>query len=74
MVFYGLGNFVSDQIWSRDHQQGVILLVTFQDTTMVRFDFIPTVVLQDGTVLLADELESQEIIERIELSSSLLSD
>jgi poly-gamma-glutamate synthesis protein (capsule biosynthesis protein) len=74
MVFYGLGNFVFDQIWSRDHQQGVILLVTFQDTTMVRFDFIPTVVLQDGTVLLADELESLEIIERIELSSSLLSD
>jgi poly-gamma-glutamate synthesis protein (capsule biosynthesis protein) len=72
MVFFGLGNFVFDQIWARDHQQGVILLVTFQETTMVGFDFIPTVVLQDGTVLLADEIESMEIIERIELSSSLL--
>jgi poly-gamma-glutamate synthesis protein (capsule biosynthesis protein) len=74
MVFYGLGNFVFDQVWSRDHQQGVILQVTFQETTMVGFDFIPTVVLQDGTVLLADETESLEIIERIELSSSLLGD
>jgi poly-gamma-glutamate capsule biosynthesis protein CapA/YwtB (metallophosphatase superfamily) len=72
MVLYGLGNFVFDQIWARDHQQGVILLVTFQETTMVGFDFIPTVVLQDGTVLLADEIESMEIIERIERSSSLL--
>jgi poly-gamma-glutamate synthesis protein (capsule biosynthesis protein) len=74
MVFYGLGNFVFDQVWSRDHQQGVILQVTFQETTMVGFDFIPTVVLQDGTVLLADETESMEIIDRIELSSSLLGD
>jgi hypothetical protein len=29
-------------------------------------------VLQDGTVLLADALEAQEIIDRIEESSSLL--
>jgi poly-gamma-glutamate synthesis protein (capsule biosynthesis protein) len=72
MVFYGLGNFVFDQVWSRDHQQGVILLVTFQETTVVGFEFIPTVVLQDGTVLLADESEAAEIIERIEASSELL--
>jgi poly-gamma-glutamate synthesis protein (capsule biosynthesis protein) len=72
MVFYGLGNFVFDQVWSRDHQQGVILLVTFQETTVVRFEFVPTVVLQDGTVLLADPQEAQQIIDRIEESSAIL--
>jgi poly-gamma-glutamate capsule biosynthesis protein CapA/YwtB (metallophosphatase superfamily) len=74
MVFYALGNFVFDQVWSRDHQQGVILLVTFQETTVVGFEFIPTVVLQDGTVLLADAQEAQEIIDRIEESSNLLTE
>jgi poly-gamma-glutamate synthesis protein (capsule biosynthesis protein) len=74
MVFYGLGNFVFDQVWSRDHQQGVILLVTFQETTVIGFEFIPTVVLQDGTVLLADPTEAQEIVERIEASRDLLND
>ncbi|MEN8243214.1 MAG: CapA family protein, partial [Chloroflexota bacterium] len=72
MAFYSLGNFVFDQIWSRDHQQGVILRVTFQETTMVGFEFFPTVVLQDGTVLLADEQEAAEIVDRIEESSALL--
>jgi poly-gamma-glutamate synthesis protein (capsule biosynthesis protein) len=74
LVFYGLGNFVFDQIWSRDHQQGVILSVTFQETTVVGFEFIPTVVLQDGTVLLAGEQDARETLERIEESSALLED
>lgn len=75
MVFYGLGNFVFDQIWSRDHQQGVILKVVFQETTLVSFEFIPTVVDQDGTVHLAGFEESQEILERIEsLSKAIIVD
>ena len=72
LVFYGLGNFVFDQIFSRDHQQGVILLVTFQETTVVGFEFIPTVVLQNGTVLLADEDDAAVIFDQIEASSALL--
>jgi poly-gamma-glutamate synthesis protein (capsule biosynthesis protein) len=72
MVFYGLGNFVFDQVWARDHQQGVILIVTFQEDTLVGFELIPTVVLQDGTVLRADPQEALEILERIEEASALL--
>lgn len=65
-VFYSLGNFVFDQIWARDHQQGVILLVTFEKTKIVEFEFIPTIVDQDGTVQFATEDEKNEILSRIE--------
>lgn len=65
-VFYSLGNFVFDQIWARDHQQGVILKVMFEGTSIVDFEFIPTVVDQDGTVHLAAGEEKTEILERIE--------
>ncbi len=65
-VFYSLGNFVFDQIWSRDHQQGAILLVTFAGEEIIQFEFIPTVVDQDGTVHLAVGEEEQEIRQRIE--------
>ena len=65
-VFYGLGNFVFDQIWARDHQQGVILLVKFEGTELVNYQMIPTIVDQDGTVHFADELEAQEVLERIQ--------
>jgi poly-gamma-glutamate synthesis protein (capsule biosynthesis protein) len=65
-VFYSLGNFVFDQIWARDHQQGVILLVTFERETIVNFELIPTVVDQDGTVHLAGVQEKNEILARID--------
>lgn len=72
-VFYSLGNFVFDQIWSRDHQQSVILKVIFYEDEIVGYEFVPTVVEQDGTVLLAIGDEKDEILERIDTLSEALS-
>ena len=72
MVFYGLGNFVFDQIWSRDHQQSVMLLIKFQGVNLISFRFIPTVVDQDGTVHLATDVETKEILDRITEASQQL--
>jgi len=67
-----LGNFVFDQNWARDHQQGVILLVTFQGTEMVDYQLIPTHVDVDGRVHIAGEQEAAEILTRMdEVSRSL---
>ncbi len=71
-VFYGLGNFVFDQDWARDHQQGVILLVTFQGTEVVDYQLIPTHVDVDGRVHIAGDLEAAEILARIEEASRSL--
>ena len=65
-VFYGLGNFVFDQSWARDHQQGIILRVRFDGDRFLDFDLIPTHVDGDGRVHIADPEEAQEILERIE--------
>ncbi|MBN2499973.1 MAG: CapA family protein [Anaerolineales bacterium] len=70
-VFYGLGNFVFDQSL-RDHQQGVILEVTFRGTEFVGYELIPTHVDRDGAVYIADEDEAAEILERIETASAKL--
>ena len=72
MVFYGLGNFVFDQNWALDHQQGVMLLVTFQGTEMIDYQLIPTHVDFDGLVHIAGEIEAADILKRIdEISRSL---
>jgi poly-gamma-glutamate synthesis protein (capsule biosynthesis protein) len=71
-VFYGLGNFVFDQNWARDHQQGVILLVTFQGTELIDYQFIPTHVDFDGRVHIADPEEAEEILLRIQEASQAL--
>lgn len=72
MVFYGLGNFVFDQEWPPDHTQGVILLVTYEGTHMVDFEFIPTYFDSDGTVHIADPELATEILARIETVSKAL--
>ena len=71
-VFYGLGNFVFDQNWALDHQQGVILLVTFQGTEMVDYKLIPTHVDLDGRVHIASDQEAAEILARIDQVSRSL--
>lgn len=72
MVFYGLGNFVFDQNWDLHHQQGVMLVVTFEGRQMVDYQLIPTHVDFDGRVHLAGEQESLEILERIEAANRSL--
>jgi len=71
-VFYGLGNFVFDQNWDLHHQQGIILIVSFEGAELVDYQLIPTHVDFDGRVHIADELEAAQILERIaEVSRSL---
>jgi poly-gamma-glutamate capsule biosynthesis protein CapA/YwtB (metallophosphatase superfamily) len=70
-VFYGLGNFVFDQ-GLRDHQQGVILVVTFKGDRYAGYELIPTHVDQDGRVHIADEQESAEILKRIDEASNAI--
>jgi poly-gamma-glutamate synthesis protein (capsule biosynthesis protein) len=71
-VFYGLGNFVFDQTWARDHMQGVILRVSFVGQELLDYELIPTHVDGDGTVHLAGPAEAAEILERIEAASRKL--
>jgi len=72
-VFYGLGNFVFDQNWDLHHQQGVILVATFEGTELVDYQLIPTHVDFDGRVHIAGEQEADEILDRIaEVSNSLV--
>ena len=69
-VFYSLGNFVFDQVWARDHQQGAILLVTFEKGKVVGFEFLPTIAEQDGAVSLAEGEEREEILALLEALSA----
>ena len=71
-VFYGLGNFVFDQTWALDHQQGVILKVTFEGRRVRSYELIPTHVDEDGTVHMAGTEEAASILTRIDKVSQAL--
>ncbi|MEJ2708695.1 MAG: CapA family protein [Anaerolineales bacterium] len=68
-VFYGLGNFVFDQTWALDHQQGAILEVTFEGQRYAGYELIPTHVDGDGTVHIAGPEEAGDILERVQQAS-----
>lgn len=65
-VFYGLGNFVFDQIWARDHQQSIILIVRFEGTRLLDYQLVPAITDYDGTVHFASDQEAAEILQRLD--------
>ena len=67
-VFYGLGNFVFDQTWSPETQQGAILVLTFQGRHLIHYEYVPVHIDGDGTVHYAPPAEAAEILHHIEQS------
>ncbi len=68
-VFYGLGNFMFDQGWSQETQQGVILLLTFEGTRLTGQQLIPVHIDSDGRVHIAAMAEALEVLARITAAS-----
>lgn len=71
-VAYALGNFVFDQDWSLETQQGALLEVTFTGTRMTGARYIPIHVYDRFQPRLAEDAEAAAIIKRIEDASALL--
>jgi poly-gamma-glutamate synthesis protein (capsule biosynthesis protein) len=68
-VAYSLGNFVFDQDWSLETQQGALLSVTFTGTRMTSHAYTPVRIYDEYQPRLAPPAEARQIIERIESGS-----
>ena len=71
-VAYALGNFVFDQDWSVETQQGAMLEVTFTGTKMTSYAYTPIHVYDRYQPRLTESPETEEIIGRIEDASAKL--
>jgi poly-gamma-glutamate synthesis protein (capsule biosynthesis protein) len=71
-VAYALGNFVFDQDWSRETQQGVMLEVTFTGTRVTGTRYIPVHIYDEYQPRIAETAEAWEILGRIEAASAEL--
>jgi poly-gamma-glutamate synthesis protein (capsule biosynthesis protein) len=71
-VFYSLGSFVFDQDWSRETQQGIVVVVTFRGRELSDYDVLPVHIDGNGHVYIAESPEAEEILTRFqELSADL---
>ena len=71
-VAYALGNFVFDQDWSLETQQGVMLQLTFTGASLTATNYTPIHIHDNYQPRLAEPEEATQIIERIEIASSAL--
>lgn len=40
-IFYSLGNFIFDQMWSEETQKGIIVLITYQEKKLDKIEIVP---------------------------------
>jgi poly-gamma-glutamate synthesis protein (capsule biosynthesis protein) len=71
-VAYALGNFVFDQDWSLETQQGALLEVTFTGTKMTSYAYTPIHIYDRYQPRLAPPDEAAQIMQRIEAASAPL--
>jgi poly-gamma-glutamate capsule biosynthesis protein CapA/YwtB (metallophosphatase superfamily) len=73
-VAYALGNFVFDQAWSLETQQGALLEATFTGARLTSAHYTAIHIYDQYQPRLADAAESQQILDRIETASAKLLD
>lgn len=71
-VFYSLGSFVFDQDWSRETQQGIIVMVKFEGMELIDYDILPVHIEGNGHVYIAESPEAEEILARFNALSEKL--
>jgi poly-gamma-glutamate synthesis protein (capsule biosynthesis protein) len=64
-VFYSLGNFVFDQMWSQDTREGLMIRLNIKDKKLKNAELLPVVIDNYCCPRPADEAESQAILEKI---------
>jgi len=68
-VSYALGNFVFDQDWSLETQQGVVLEAVFHGTRLVSVRFLPVHIYDQHQPRWAEPSEGESILARMEEAS-----
>ena len=71
-IFYSLGNFVFDQMWSADTKEGLTLLITFQDHAIKKIELKPVIIDDYCCPRFANSDETALILSKIGLTDPIL--
>ncbi len=64
-IFYSLGNFIFDQMWSRKTKQGLIIKFIFEQNKNIKFSLTPIIIEDYCQPRIANEKEKLEILNRL---------
>ena len=73
-IFYSLGNFIFDQAWSKETQEGLIIKLTFTNTSITNTELMPIKIENwcQPRLLESTEPAYNDILERISTASDKL--
>ncbi len=71
LIAYSHGNFIFDQQWSKETQEGVVGEYLFHDKGLVDANFYPIVVDGSFQPKFTDKLQAEEILERMRQGSQI---
>lgn len=71
-IFYSLGNFIFDQMWSQDTREGLTVEVLFKDKNLSRITLRPIIIDNFCCPRWADEVETKSILSKINLTDPVL--
>ena len=74
LITYAHGNFIVDQMWSRETTLGVIGHYTFYDTKLVEVEFLPVVIEDYARPRLLEGAEAQAVLDGMRQASATLRD
>ncbi len=69
-IWYALGNFVFDQTWSEQTEEGLVLELTFSGSTLVQAWTHPTVILDGAQPNLLDPVSGEAVMDRVYAAST----
>jgi poly-gamma-glutamate synthesis protein (capsule biosynthesis protein) len=72
LITYSHGNFVFDQMWSRETRQGIVGRYTFSKNALVGVEFIPILIENYGQPRILEAAEAQPILQTLEIESKKL--
>lgn len=65
LIFYGLGNFFFDQMWSHETRQGIIPIITFEDGEVVDVEIKTTLLYNYAQPRFTSGEEREELLSKI---------
>ena len=72
LIMYSHGNFVFDQMWSRETREGVVARYTFQGKNLVDVEFFPVFIENYGQPVWMQGKEKQRILNILKTQSEIL--
>lgn len=72
LIVYSHGNFIFDQMWSRETREGLVGEYTFENGKLVKYEFLPVLIEDYGQPRWLEGKEKDQVLQKLEKANQQL--